>query len=58
MITYNLRNKDELMEELRVLGLKKKVLDENYRIAMLDITADASVINSELELLKALGKNS
>ncbi len=56
MIAYQLRDRDEILEELRILGLKKAKLEKEYKTAMADITADAEVIKAELALLKSLGK--
>jgi hypothetical protein len=55
---YILRSRDDLLEELRILGMKKKKLDEQYRISVQDITADVHVINLEIQLLESLGRNS
>ena len=57
MRTYNLRHKAELLEELRILGMKKKRLEDQFKIDMTDITADASVIKAELEILRTLGED-
>lgn len=56
MNQYILRTRDELLEELRILGMKKKKTEDEYKIAMADIIADAEIIKSELALLKSLGK--
>lgn len=57
MIRYNLRNKDELLEELRVLTSKRNTIDKNYKVLVSDIEADVSVIKAELQLLNSLGKS-
>lgn len=53
---YQLRLRDEILADLRALELRKKKVEQEYRIAMADIMTDADVIKSELALLKSLGK--
>lgn len=56
MLKYYLRSSVELLEDIRILGLKKKKLEESHKLAMDDIAADASVIKAELDLLKSIGQ--
>lgn len=53
---YQLRHLDEILEELRILGIRKRQLEQEYRVNIQDIVADASVLKAELDLLKSLGK--
>lgn len=55
MIKYTLRDREELLESIRVLGNHKKNIEKEYRIKLQDIESDIDVINAELALLKSLG---
>jgi len=56
MYTYHLRDREELLEEIRQLTLKRKKLDKDYQLAVEEIQADLSIMKAEIELLKTLGQ--
>ena len=56
MQTYNLRSYDEIMEELRLLGAKKRCVEQRYKTDINDIQSDATVLQLEIDLLKSLGR--
>lgn len=57
MQTYQLRSTDELLEDARILGMRRKTLEQEYVLALKDIESDILAIKAEFELLKTLGRD-